>query len=546
MMIDIDYFKSYNDHYGHLSGNTSIVKIANVIKNTPCINKSYIFRLSGEVFGILISGISYEELESYAQKIKCSIERLKIPNQCSKISDYLTVSIGAVNISINPKNCSINDIYNIADQNLLTAKNSGRNSVKVTSNTKKVSSFIDIDEVTQLPTRVKFTKDIDSLKSDAMLILLFINDYSIFHEYYDNKYIDELLLNKVKLLRKTLLDDTASIYRINVNEFAILVRDQKQFERYLSILKYTILQNSTDSDDNIKSNLVISFCAGVSYGKSQLLRKANLALSEAFKNVYGYSIYEEDEETNKKHKDRLDNLNIYQEALENDNIVPYFQPLVDSKSENIQKYEALARIIDEDNNIITPNLFLDAAKEDKTFEYFTRQLLQKVFHIYSKNDIEISINLTYENISSQELVKYIKNRLDKYGGERITFEIIESEELLDYNIVSDFIAFVKEYGCKIAMDDFGTGYSNFTNLIKLDIDYVKIDGSIIQKLNSDKNIENMTKSLISFAKDTNIKVIAEFVSSQEIVDKVKELNIDLFQGYYYGKPKLPNEYGLAI
>jgi EAL domain-containing protein (putative c-di-GMP-specific phosphodiesterase class I) len=142
------------------------------------------------------------------------------------------------------------------------------------------------------------------------------------------------------------------------------------------------------------------------------------------------------------------------------------------------------------------------------------------------------------------MLEYIKNRLQKYGGERITFEIVETEEIDDYKIVENFILMVKEYGCKISIDDFGSGYSNFTNLIKLNIDFIKIDGSITTKLLSDEKAKIMVQGLIQFAKSINIKTIAEFVSSKELFDCIRELGVDFVQGYYLGMPKSPKEYDL--
>jgi EAL domain-containing protein (putative c-di-GMP-specific phosphodiesterase class I) len=167
-----------------------------------------------------------------------------------------------------------------------------------------------------------------------------------------------------------------------------------------------------------------------------------------------------------------------------------------------------------------------------------------VFNVYAKKKADISINLAYENISSPTMRDYIKNRLDKYGGDGITFEILESEDIEDYVLIEKFIKMVKSYNCKISIDDFGSGYSNFTNLIKLDIDYIKLDGSLIEKINIDKNVEHMVVALLEFVKNAKIKTIAEFVSTKELDAKVRELGVDYIQGYLYGEPNTAENYGL--
>ncbi|MCK4974076.1 MAG: EAL domain-containing protein, partial [Sulfurimonas sp.] len=232
-------------------------------------------------------------------------------------------------------------------------------------------------------------------------------------------------------------------------------------------------------------------------------------------------------------------------ALHSGNIIPYFQPIFNAKDNTIMKYEALARVLADDGEIILPHYFLNSAIEDNTFEFFTRQMLQKVFNIYSKVDVEISFNLTYDNISSDSMVSYIKNRLDKYGGDRITFEIVETEEIQDYAVLDAFIVMVKKYGAKVSIDDFGSGYSNFTNIIRLNVDFIKIDGSLIRELLSDGKARHMVEAIIIYSKNINVETIAEFVSSKELSDEVKRIGIDYIQGYYHGEPKSPGYYGLV-
>ncbi|MGE3593459.1 MAG: EAL domain-containing protein [Arcobacter sp.] len=97
---------------------------------------------------------------------------------------------------------------------------------------------------------------------------------------------------------------------------------------------------------------------------------------------------------------------------------------------------------------------------------------------------------------------------------------------------------VRKLGCKIAIDDFGSGYSNFEYLIRLNADYIKIDGSLIKDILINKNNQEIVITIVDFAKRQGFKTIAEFVSSKEIFEKVKELGIDYAQGYYINEPKL--------
>ena len=287
------------------------------------------------------------------------------------------------------------------------------------------------------------------------------------------------------------------------------------------------------------------FTAGISYGKEHLHHQSNVALQEAIVSRISSKVYDENPLCMELKRTSLDRLRIYKSALHEGDIIPYFQPIVSAKDGSVFKYEALARLQAPNGEIISPYYFLNSAIEDKTFEFFTRQMMQKVFHVYDKSKAPISINLTYENIVSKSTVEYIKNRLDKYGGDGITFEIVETEEILDYKILEEFILMLKKYNTKVSIDDFGSGYSNFTNIIKLNIDYIKIDGTLTTNLLKDEKVLHMVEGLIKFAKSINVETIAEFVSTKDLSDKVKELGVDYFQGYYYGEPKSAEHYGLV-
>ena len=404
-----------------------------------------------------------------------------------------------------------------------------------------------VDDITSLPNRESLTRDINNLEDEGMLIILHINHLNTMKELNGYEYIKNIIKHKSEQLQDVITQGEASLYSLNLQEFAILIKDKKFFEKYFSILKYSIFDNM-DKDIYEKadgSSTVLDFTAGIAYSKTHLFHRADVVLQEAILTKRSYKIYENNQESQDVKQSTLDRLTVYKQALYDGNIIPYFQPIIDVIDESVMKYEALARLETEDGEIVTPYYFLNSAIEDKTFEYFTRQMMQKVFNVYEKSDVDISLNVTYENINSPAIIQYIKNRLDKYGGVGITFEIVESEEIKDYMVLEKFIIMVKEYGCKVSIDDFGSGYSNFTNVVQLNVDFIKIDGSIVEKLNSDKKVLLMVQGLLAYAKNTGIKTIAEFVSSKELADTVKELGIDYMQGYYYGEPKSAQAYKLV-
>ena len=114
---------------------------------------------------------------------------------------------------------------------------------------------------------------------------------------------------------------------------------------------------------------------------------------------------------------------------------------------------------------------------------------------------------------------------------------MESEGIENYDEVKNFIKKVKEFDCKIAIDDFGSGYSNFTHILNLNVDYIKIDGNFIKNITDNPIDIAMVEAITKIAHVMGIKTIAEYVENQAIMDKIKELGVDYAQGYFLGKPQ---------
>jgi EAL domain-containing protein (putative c-di-GMP-specific phosphodiesterase class I) len=119
----------------------------------------------------------------------------------------------------------------------------------------------------------------------------------------------------------------------------------------------------------------------------------------------------------------------------------------------------------------------------------------------------------------------------------VIFEIVESEGIENYDDVKEFINVTKSYGAQIAIDDFGTGFSNFHYLFKLNVDLIKIDGSIIQQINGEKAASLVAETIVDFSRKMGIATVAEFVSDEAIFKKTNELGINYSQGYYVSMPR---------
>jgi len=223
-------------------------------------------------------------------------------------------------------------------------------------------------------------------------------------------------------------------------------------------------------------------------------------------------------------------------SIENNLVEPYFQAIMDNNNDEIIKYEALMRIFDKNGNIVMPNVFIHKAKKCRLYSKLMEILIDKIIIYILKYKINVSINVDYVDILNPHIKKSLIHKIKNHDvGEYITLEILESEKVSNFNIVNEFINEIKKLGVKIAVDDFGTGFSNYENILNLNIDYIKIDGSLIKKIDEDIYL-NLIKSIVLFSKQQNIKVVAEFVSDLKILRYVKNTQIEYSQGYYIGRP----------
>ncbi len=167
------------------------------------------------------------------------------------------------------------------------------------------------------------------------------------------------------------------------------------------------------------------------------------------------------------------------------------------------------------------------------------KIIQKAFETFRISSNGFSINLSYLDMTNPITTTFIIEKLEEFDvSPWVTFEILESEGIENYEAISKFINQIKSYGAKIAIDDFGAGYSNFERLAELRVDFIKIDGSLIKNIHINEETKIITRTIVNFAKELGIKTIAEYVHSKDVFDCVKSLGIDYAQGFYIGEPSI--------
>lgn len=409
----------------------------------------------------------------------------------------------------------------------------------VEEKTRKITEQLFTDTLTKLPNRLRLMEDL-KFSVSSTLILVNIDNFKQINNFFGNKMGDTIILELGNRIETAIEGSGCRLYKLHADEYAVL-SDEKPGHNGLKKLISSLHNSVENVPYTYRGHKIwVNVSVGVSGEKENILETADMVLKQVKKEKIHYLIYNKSMDILTEYENNLKWAQVVKDAVEDDRILPFFQPIVNNRNHIIEKYESLARLIDETGNVISPYYFLNVSKISKQYKFITRIILKKSFSIFQKTGVEFSVNLSVEDILDRRTVDFIVTCLKENGqNQKVVFEILESEGIESYDEVSKFISRVKNLGAAIAIDDFGAGYSNFAHILKLDVDYIKIDSSLIKNIEKDINSQIVVKTIVDFSSRLGIKTIAEFVDSRAIFEKVNELGVDFSQGYLISEPK-PN------
>lgn len=396
------------------------------------------------------------------------------------------------------------------------------------------------DELTGFGNREALFHRLRLDQSAKLLILLNLVGFSEINDYLGYDVGDELLKQIANFLMNMFDDHPDVVFRINGDEFAVLLveSDQKIFRNFRDKIK-RMIHNLEKTVFTIKGyEVVVRINVGVAEGRSdEIYMQSHVALKEAKTHHQALMFYEMNESLKAKTCQNLQVIQQIRAAIENDRIVPFFQGIYDNKLHKITKYEVLMRLQEEDGSYLSPYYFLDQAKKTRLYEKLTKIMIHKSFEYLKDFDVDFSINLTKGDILSSSVKECLYENIKKYQcAHRVILEIVESEGIENFSEITTFIHEAKQLGCRIAIDDFGTGYSNFAYLVKLEVDFIKIDGSLIKDIDTNVTSAMTVETIISFAQKMGYGIVAEFVDRMSVQEKLQSLHVDYSQGYLFSKP----------
>ena len=397
-----------------------------------------------------------------------------------------------------------------------------------------------IDKLTNLPNRNRLKKDLDQT-DDVLMAFFDIDGFLTLNDLFGEEIGDGILVELSYKLKEHFPANEYSVYKLDVDKFVVVaVNSGKSVEEFYKYTKSFISKIENQSFLVNENEIDINLTVGVSHANGALAYKyAQRTITYARTKLRKIMIYNDSFNIHQSFENNIKWLKQLKNGFKENKFQAYFQPIVDTQTKEIYKYEALIRYIDENGNEVGPYNFLDIAKKTKQYPNIIKVILKDALKLIKEKNKKVSINISYADISNKNTTKYIYDFLTAQSIEHtklLSFEILESEEIVDFEEVSRFISEVKKFECIVGIDDFGAGYSNFHLLSKLKISFIKIDGSLIQNIHNSKDLEIIVRTISNIAKEFNVKTVAEFVANEEIYNKVKELNIDYSQGFYFDKP----------
>ncbi|MBF7054387.1 EAL domain-containing protein [Halomonas sp. KAO] len=411
------------------------------------------------------------------------------------------------------------------------------------------------DPLTGLPNRARLLTDLRGARKGSLMLVNVdgfkqIND--LFGHQCGDRVIQRLGASLQALLESHNCHD-CQLYRMPGDEHAVWLPGTMTDSSLRSMVEALHQALSGLRVDWRGQELPVQLSLGVAStwrleaGQDTLLSSASIALKQARVESRPYVFYDPAVQVRRNYGRNLAWANRLGEALDEGRVVSYFQPIMDAVSGRVEKFECLVRMLDRNGEVVGPGAFLEVARRSRLYHRLTLTMADRCLVALDETPHEFSLNLSSEDIVDPEISEALLARVAESGaGDRLIFEILESEGIDNYTAVSAFIVRAKALGVRVAIDDFGSGYSNFEHLLRLDVDLLKIDGSLVRQLDIDSDAETLIRGIVSFAREMGIVTVAEFVHNAAVLERVRALGVDFAQGACIGMPEPHPEFAPPI
>lgn len=413
------------------------------------------------------------------------------------------------------------------------------------------------DSMTGLPNRILFMDRLNHAfkrqqrkkKSHSAVFLIDLDCFKWVNDKLGHQAGDALLMDSAKRFLGC-VRSVDTVARLGGDEFAVLledITDAKEIVKIARRIRDETARTFTIQDTEVSIGASIGIVMDISrYSKSDdVLRDADIAMYRAkttgkskFR-VFSRKLY-------RMTHDALQLENDLKKAMERNEFLLFYQPIVCSVTETIKGFEALIRWKHPKRGLIPPNDFISVAEDigliipigQWVIETACRQLKDWQTQVSGAEDLSISINISAHQFIHNNLEKVIENALAAAGlsSNHLLVELTESAVIERPEAVIGHLNRLRDIGVRIAIDDFGTGYFSLAYLKHFPLDFLKMDKSFVDEINASHENLEIAKAIIILSQNLKLQVVAEGVERPEQLETLRAINCDFIQGYYYSKP----------
>jgi len=428
--------------------------------------------------------------------------------------------------------------------------------------TQRIEHLAMHDALTDLPNRLSLQRKVESaLQSGGVGALLFldIDHFKYVNDNFGHRTGDHLIVGVGSVLRDLMRGLNGELFRLGGDEFAIHLPSalrKEALDAGEQALDAVRRYRFQAADNKVISSLAAS--AGIAlypfHGNDVLALLSNVDIAMYQAKDLGRNrqvLFDHVSAGLRSTHRRIHWAKKLRDALDEDRLVLFQQPVVRLKDRKTVHHEVLLRIRNEDGEHILPGNFIELAESLGLIQDIDMRVVEKTLAYLraqerSDGKLRYFVNLSRVSISDQHWVQRMTALLHGSGvnPSQLVFEITETAAMSEIDVTITFIKRLKEMGCRFALDDFGAGFSSFYYLKRFDVDYLKIDGSFIRDLATDEGSRIFVRALNDVARGLDKQVIAEWVETPEALNLLLGMGTQFGQGHLFQRP-VPLEHAAA-
>lgn len=430
-----------------------------------------------------------------------------------------------------------------------------KNTTETRELTDQLNRQASVDDLTGLPNRREFNRvleqtyfDCNRNYSTAVLAFFDLDEFKIVNDAEGHVAGDRLLQEISEALSNS-IDDNDVIARLGGDEFGLILKNCtvdtgiKRIERLLDTLRYYSFRIE-ERIYNVSASVGLVQLDQESPGIDELMRQIDIACYEA-KEMGRNQIqtYKHSQQRPFDENGETINASDIEQALATDRFILFAQPIARASDQSITHHEILVRMLDEDGSLVMPFAFIMVAERYRLMTDIDRWVISNTCKMIQNLGDQghrgmFTINLSGRTLTDKSLVGFIRYQLNRYGIDpsTICFEITETTLVSNFDQAAQLVEAIRNLGCRFALDDFGSGLSSFSYLKNFQVDYLKIDGSLVKDIESSESDRKMVTAIADMTKTMGMQSVAEFVETTAMAKILDEIGVDYLQGYGIGKP----------